>query len=94
MLGKLIKNSFKATANAVYVNYIIMGVIAVLMLINPVEHIWICVALMGCLLRLSMEHADNWAWLRKPRLRFLGVLQATAAARRQPNVFGSDCRHQ
>ncbi len=33
MLGKLIKNSFKATANAVYVNYIIMGVIAVLMLI-------------------------------------------------------------
>lgn len=33
MLGKLIKNSFKANASAVYHNYIAMGVIAVIMLI-------------------------------------------------------------
>ena len=33
MLGKLIKNAFKATASAVYTNYIAMGVIAVVMLI-------------------------------------------------------------
>lgn len=33
MLGKLIKNSFKANASAVYNNYIAMGVIAVVMLI-------------------------------------------------------------
>ena len=48
--------------------------IAALMLINAKEHIWICVALMGCLLRLAMEQADNWEWLKKPRLRFLVVL--------------------
>ena len=33
MLGKLIKNSFKANASAVYINYLAMGVIAVIMLI-------------------------------------------------------------
>ena len=33
MLGKLIKNSFKANASAVYNNYIAMGIIAVIMLI-------------------------------------------------------------
>lgn len=33
MLGKLIKNSFKANASAVYQNYIAIGVIAVVMLI-------------------------------------------------------------
>lgn len=63
---------------------IVCVLIAVLMLINPVEHIWICVALMGCLLRLSMEHADNWAWIKQPRIRLLVVLFTIAILKIPP----------
>ena len=58
------------------------ALIAVFLLIDPGACIWICVALLGCLLRLVMDHA-SWTWLENPRLRLL-VLMITIAVLKIP----------
>ena len=54
------------------------ALIAVLLLINAQQTIWICVGLLGCLLRLAMENADAFPLLKKPRFRLLVLLLTIA----------------
>ena len=63
---------------------LVCALIAALLLIQPREHIWICVSLMGCLLRLAMAYSDSWAWLKNRRLRLIVLLVTVAVLKIPP----------